>query len=828
MPHRHMRRRAANLVLVGAVPRPCLGVSVSTHQGVSSLTMARVSTVCFCLCLLVAFAGGRPKKGKGKDRQALANKWSAQGVERRAEGDTVGAIQAFDRTLKYRRTGYDLHNLASLLSSARQDYHRASELYDEAIALEPQNHALQNNAAAVFSNAGQRDKAIRSYKAAWKLSGQRNELYGYNYGLTLIPAHRDKQRGDDKLLVKARKILLKVVQLNPNFPEAFWKLGIVEEKLGAPAKAVQHFRTCLKLDQQGFSRRLPKSKVYYELHDSLLSLSPTPDFTGAIDSLQQAIVHGKADMYGTTKHPASQLLLEYQCALTHLMRYSVRYEGLEDAEASVYHMLKYSFQRKDKAQLAMTPMRALAYLDANMLASVMRNWGHSALAQRANTAKPFVYASRPHGMELRIGLVSFDFGSKHPMMHLLDAIFPLFENRREVRVFVYALGPEHPTRRAPIDANAKVVPGGIFLHDELAARVHKFTSLYGLSDYDAARAIFNDAVDVLIDLNGFTNGGRPEMFAYRPGRIQVGFLGWPCTIGSSELLDFAFVDPKSTMVESVALKRHYEEKLLIVPPSLFVGDHRRKLPRPQGGANRFANRSALNIPNKAFVFANHNQLFKLNEALLDTWGNILRRARTLNVKCIEQNPSPSTGVLLWLLRHPSAAEVSVREELIARGVPKHHVLFSDFAPQDEYVGRVEVADVFLDNVQYNAGATGVDTFWAGVPMVSMPGDTFVRRMGKSLAAAVNGSEGIVYSLKEYEDLAVAFATKCGQPGTGAHHGLKHIRKNLKAGHSHEGKSLFNTTQWADKFVRALRMAVDTTTVSSSSSTTATTKHCVVV
>ena len=750
----------------------------------------------FCFLLLLAFGGARKKWAN------LAEKWSKIGGEKKGVGDLQGAIKAYKKVLKYRKTGFDLHNLGSLYSRVG-DHGKACEVYKEAVELEPEHHALINNAGSIFTSAGRRKEAIGYYKKAWKLSKRKNELYGYNYGLTLIPNdRRELMDGDRKHLLRARKVLKRVLTINYNFPEVHWKLGIIEAKMNGYHIASKHFLKSLLLDKQGHSRRLTRSEVLYDLHDSLLGSEPTPDYSGAINALREAV--------GLGEDSSQKQNLYYRCicALAHLMRYTALYNGLDIIDAQVYGLLRSAIDRNTEDKLSMTPMRALSsFMDSTTLFSLMTSWGKH-ISTRVGPSLTFDAGKKSATGEtaIRIGFVSSDFGSKHPMMHLLENIFSMFSSDgNSFLVHLYSLAP---LQKRPIK--------GILSHVELAENVHSFRSIYGMHDLDAAKLIAKDSIDVLFDLNGFTSGGRPEIFAHRPSKLQVGFLGWPCTIGNSKLLDYAIVDAKTAIVEEVSMPglgpdgrvhrlRQYAEKLIVLPPSIFVGDHRRKLPYYKIKPHR--NRRDLGIPKQSFVYSNFNQLFKVSPSLLDIWANVFRRARR---KCHEGR------IILWLLRHPGAAEYNIIQELLARGVPEHHLFFSDFAPQEQYVGRIGAANVVLDNVEYNAGATGVDTMWAGTPSITMPRDTLVRRMGKSLAAAVNIQDGIVYSMKAYEDLAVSVCRKQGK----FHRILKDMREALEtvrvqsvdgvpspADKDEHTSALFRPKQWVKRFAKGIESAV---------------------
>jgi predicted O-linked N-acetylglucosamine transferase (SPINDLY family) len=68
-----------------------------------------------------------------------------------------------------------------------------------------------------------------------------------------------------------------------------------------------------------------------------------------------------------------------------------------------------------------------------------------------------------------------------------------------------------------------------------------------------------------------------------------------------------------------------------------------------------------------------------------------------------------------------------------------------------------LADLFLDTLHYNAHATACDALWAGVPVLTCPGDTFASRVAGSLLTAVGLPELITHSLADYETLALRLA-----------------------------------------------------------------------
>jgi protein O-GlcNAc transferase len=68
-----------------------------------------------------------------------------------------------------------------------------------------------------------------------------------------------------------------------------------------------------------------------------------------------------------------------------------------------------------------------------------------------------------------------------------------------------------------------------------------------------------------------------------------------------------------------------------------------------------------------------------------------------------------------------------------------------------------MADLFLDPVPYNAGATVSDTPWAGLTALTRIGDTFVGRMAASALNTIGLPELIATAPKTYEQMAIDLA-----------------------------------------------------------------------
>ena len=104
----------------------------------------------------------------------------------------------------------------------------------------------------------------------------------------------------------------------------------------------------------------------------------------------------------------------------------------------------------------------------------------------------------------------------------------------------------------------------------------------------------------------------------------------------------------------------------------------------------------------------------------------------------------------------------------------------------EYLARFRAADLFLDSLPFNAGATASDALWAGLPVLTRPAEAFASRVAASLLTSLGIPELIVATQAEYEALAVQLARNPGR--------LAEIKRKLA--HNRARTPLFNSPYFA--------------------------------
>jgi len=329
---------------------------------------------------------------------------------------------------------------------------------------------------------------------------------------------------------------------------------------------------------------------------------------------------------------------------------------------------------------------------------------------RSGSAPP----ARQAGDRIRVAYLSADFYD-HAMAYLMAGVFERHDRSRfEVTALSLGAGREGEMR------------------SRLMRSFEHFVDLSATSDPDAANRIAGLGIDIAVDLMGYTLNARSAIVARRPAAIQVNYLGYPGTMGG-DFIDYIIADP---FVIPRSEQAHYSEKIVYLPDCFQANDSTRAI------GERTPERLALGLPADAFVYCCFNSSYKLSPAMFDVWTRLLRR---------------TPGSVLWLLGESDAAIANLRREAQSRGVDPARLVFAGRTSIQDYLARYRLADLFLDTLPFNGGATASDALWAGLPIVTCAGQAFASRMAGSLLHAVGMPELVTHSLADYEALALRLA-----------------------------------------------------------------------
>ena len=360
----------------------------------------------------------------------------------------------------------------------------------------------------------------------------------------------------------------------------------------------------------------------------------------------------------------------------------------------------------------------------------------------------FQVTARPKS-PLSIGYLSGNFRN-HPMAHLLLGLFRC-HSRRNFKIHCYSYGEND----------------GSAYRKRIEQDCDKFVDIRNLNYRDAARAIYADGIDILVDLVGHTKGNRMAICALRPAPVQVRYLGLAGTTGAS-FYDYLVTD---RIVTPTAHQAFFSETFVYMPYCYQINDDGAPTDETVWSRNDF------NLPEAGFVFCAFHQGYKIDPLIFETWMNILKQV-------------PQS--VLWLQENGMLTDRNLRNEARIRDVDPDRLVFSRRLNKDEHRARLRLADLALDTRIVTGAATTSDALWMGVPVVTASGSHFASNMSASILTAIGLPELVGSDLVAYERLAVAFALNADD--------LAATRRKLQENRTRQ--PLFDTQGFAGKLERA--------------------------
>ena len=668
------------------------------------------------------------------------------------------AIAAYREALRFKP---DYAEARNNLGNALRDQGRIEEAipcYREALILKPDYAEACNNLANVLRDQGQLDEAIAEYHRAIQLKPDYAEAHS-----NLGNAWRDKGEFDQAIAACRRAI-----QLQPDSAEAHSNLGNALRDRGQLEGAIAEYHRAIQLQpddaiahnnlgnalrdrgqlDEGIiacRRAIQLQPDYAEAHSNLgVALNEKGQFDEGLAACRRALElkpdvaelhynpgvvlsgHGQFDAAIAAYRRAIQIRPDYaeahcnlgnalkdQAQLSEAMECYRRAVALKPEEPRLHSNLLYA--------ALFDPT-----YDWRLLQPECARWDqhHGAPPERgiqahANIADP--------ERRLRVGYVSPDF-FRHVISHFLT---PLLEahDHAAFEIFCYASvkRPDQTTERQRKTAEV-------------------WRDVLGVSDEALAAQIREDRIDILVDLTQHMADNRMPVFARKPAPVQVAWVGYPGSTGLRAMdwrLTDAQMEPEgSPWSESV-------EKVARLPDSWFCFDPMDEFPEPGG-------LPALRAGHVTFGCLNN--FCKVSDAVLERWAAVLHEV-------------PGSRLLL---RCPEgSAQTRVREFFAERGIAAERIeLVAWSATRAEFLELFQRIDLALDPFPYNGGTTTCEALWMGVPVLTLPGERIVSRIGLSILSACGMSEFVAHSEAEYVRLAASLAADLSR--------LAHLRATLRA------------------------------------------------
>ena len=320
---------------------------------------------------------------------------------------------------------------------------------------------------------------------------------------------------------------------------------------------------------------------------------------------------------------------------------------------------------------------------------------------------------KKHNKKITIGYFSSDYRN-HPVAMLIKGLLR-DHNRNQFIVLAFSLGNDDKSD----------------LREEIIGSVDEFIDLSVEKDSSAVEMARSYNLDIAVDLNGYTHNSRSVIFANRVAPVQVSYLGFLGTMGAN-FIDYIICD--RVMIPD--LNSNYFSEKRIILPWYQVNDHKKI------NNLRKVNKHEYNLTQDEMIYCCFNNTYKLTPRIIDCWAKILSKVG-------------KSKLVLYV--SDSIARTNLMNEFSYRNVDFTRLIFAERKDYDEYLERYQAMDLFLDTYPYNGGTTTADALWAGLPVLTLAGESFASRYGASLLTALGMEELIAYTEEEYCIKAVELA-----------------------------------------------------------------------
>ncbi|OYY59062.1 MAG: hypothetical protein B7Y55_01040 [Polynucleobacter sp. 35-46-207] len=475
---------------------------------------------------------------------------------------------------------------------------------------------------------------------------------------------------------------LDALRLEPNSPDIFLNIGSIFNELKRYPEAIDNFNQAITLDpnyaQAYFNKGLALSEIKeYEL--SLESYNKAFAINPNIDFLIGSRLRMKMEL-GDWSHIDNQI-----SALA----------------------LALSEDRK-----VITPFGLMPLIDSPSLQlQAAKIWALANFHIEELKNSPTIVRNVDN--KIRLAYFSADF-KNHPVAHLTSELFEL-HNRDQFEVYGISLdraNPNDPVRQ------------------RLMRAFDRFIEVEDQSDYEIAKYCRELGIDIAVDLGGYTQSARADIFKYRAAPIQVNYLGFPGSLGSPS---FEYIIADQVVIPESA-KHFYTEKVAYLPHSYMVDDSKR-LP-----SDIAISRGEFELPEDAFVYCCFNNSYKFNRQMVGCWARILHQVN---------------NSVLWLSENTAPFRKNLISEFQQLGIESSRIIFAKrVESMADHLARHRLANLFLDTLPFNAHTTAIDSLKSGLPLLTILGNSFPARVAGSLLIALGMPELIAKDVAEYGAIAI--------------------------------------------------------------------------
>jgi protein O-GlcNAc transferase len=620
-------------------------------------------------------------------------------------GNIKKAKKKFEKIIEADPSNFQSLQALGILYGVEKNYINSIKFLEKASKIQPENEEVLYNLGKTYSLQKNYSKAIFFYEKSLK----KNPNYFQALSNISNCLNAINNFGG------AIKYATQALNLSPYSFYPYLNLGAAYRGLRSFDKSLEYFAKAIELNDQSFEIYLNLGDLFFDLKQydkSILS------YKRAIE-LKPDLSEGLLNI-GRAFHELGQ-----DCEAVNFLRQALKIDPeLNFCESELLHILMKNCDWKSfkvhhnsissrikQSKAVYFPFAILTFI--NEPATQLQNAKNFSLNLDCTSKKKFEPYNSNTG-KLKLGYFSADFHN-HATTYLMAELFELHD-KSKFELFCFSYGPQ--------------------VNDEMQQRIKaSFDHYFDLqkeSDSEISALSRSLKINIAIDLKGYTKDARPGIFFNRAAPIQINYLGYPGTMGSS-LYDYLIADKVLIPQE---YRNHYTENIIYLPNSYQVNDRK----RPSSVAK--FNRSEMGLPEGAFVFCCFNNSFKITPEIFELWMTIL-------------NAVPNS--VLWLYQYSENSINNLIIEANKLNVSSSRLIFAKPLPLADHLARYRCADLFLDTSPYNAHTTASDALWSGLPILTLTGVSFASRVSASLLSTFGLFELISNSPSDYITKAINLA-----------------------------------------------------------------------
>ena len=585
-------------------------------------------------------------------------------------GKFIEAIEIFDKIIQINPKLSFIYNNKGFCLLKILKYAESILSFQKAIQYKPDFAEAYNNLGLAFKNVGKNLEAKKSFLDAIKY--KKNFFQAYN-NLSTIALEENN-------LEDATKYAKSSIEINQKNIEAYNNLGLIFKKKGDFESSLINFNKVLEINSKYLPTLINIAKNYEELNDN-----------------------DKALEYLKKTHSIDPDNINSLSSLIYLKLKICDWHNLGNLKKRLFYLCD-KFETKK-----MQPYYSLLLKDDLKLQKIIaEKWVKDYLYKKRN--REF---KKNNNQNIKVGYFSSDF-EKHAVASLLK---DLFRNHDKNKFELYGF-----------NLSKKFLKNSI--NKDIIKNFKEFIDCNSKTDEEIRNICNILKIDIAVDLNGHTYGGRPAIFKNKCAPIQINYLGYAGTMGDKSydyIVADKFVIPKNS-------EKDYLEKIIFIPNSFFPNSLENK--NIESGLTK----KDFFLPDDKFIYCCFNNIVKINENILNIWSKILHSTK---------------NSILWLsITKGTLQHKNILKEFNNRNIDSSKIFFSEKIEYQKYLERFQLADLFLDTYPYGGHTTSIEALSSGLPVLTLKGEAFQSRVSASLLKNLDLDELITLNEEDYINLAI--------------------------------------------------------------------------